>query len=74
MKLLAGAWAGAMLVLAVCIAYDTSSNVSVLEGAHGHLTFRAIVVLAALGGLIGSLAVGLLGRSSAGPTKNPFRE
>jgi hypothetical protein len=58
-----GAWGGAVLAAVLCVAYDTSSNVSVIEGGRAHLTFRAILVLTAAGAAAG-LIVGALAWAS----------
>jgi len=54
-----GAWGGAILAAVLCIAYDTSGNVSALEGGRAHLAFKTIVVLTVVGAVIG-LIVGAL--------------
>jgi hypothetical protein len=48
-----------MLTAVLCIAYDTSSNVSVIEGGRMHLAFGTILVLTGVGAVVG-LIVGAL--------------
>ena len=53
MRLIAGAWGGAMLAGLLCIAYNTSANVSALEGSRQHLTFRSVAIITGAGGIVG---------------------
>jgi hypothetical protein len=48
-----------MFAAVLCIAYDTSSNVSVIEGGRAHLTFNGILAFTAIGAVVG-LIVGAL--------------
>jgi len=56
-----GFYAGFVLGLLVGIAYNTSSQTSVLEGGHAHLKFGGIIVVAvvlgSIGAALGSIAV-----------------
>ena len=48
---------GFCIGLLLAIAYDTSADVSALEGGHSHLRFVACVVIGIVGGGVGVLAV-----------------
>src|SRR5205085_636099 len=52
-----GAWAGAVLGALLVVVYDTSADVSVLEGRRGHMAFanaiRLILALAGGGAVLG---------------------
>ena len=56
MKLIAGAWGGAMLAGMLCIAYNTSANVSALEGGREHMTFGYVATIIGAGAAAGLLA------------------
>jgi len=66
-----GTLLGAILGLALSIAYNTSSNVAALEGGHGHLAFKATLIAAAVGAAVGFVLTHLLisPRAVAPPSK-----
>jgi len=49
-----GAFVGFCFGLLLSIAYDTSAQVSVLEGGRRHLSFVAVLLIAAISGAIGA--------------------
>lgn len=62
-----GTLLGAILGLALSIAYNTSSNVAALEGGHVHLTFKTTLVVGAVGAAAGLVVTHLLIPPRAGP-------
>jgi hypothetical protein len=68
MKILAGAWAGALLAVAPCIAWNTSANVGIAasQGQHREMHFRAAVISGGLGALVGVIVVAIVLAAAAG--------
>ena len=60
MKLIVGVWGGAVLAALLCVAYDTSANVSALEGGQHHLTYRQVLGFTGGGALAGLLLAAVL--------------
>lgn len=65
------AYRGALLMLALVIAYDTSSATSALEGGHVHLRFPLVLFLAAVGAAIGAAASGITEARQRPPRVGP---